>query len=70
MVYRILIVDDAVFMRMMIKDILVKNGFDVVVEVLDGVQVVEKFKEYLFDFVIMDIIMFEMDGIIVLKEIK
>lgn len=55
---------------MMIKDILVKNGFEVVVEVENGVQVVEKYKEYFFDFVIMDIMMLEMDGILVLKEIK
>ena len=42
---RILIVDDAAFMRMMIKDILTKNGFEVVGEAADGVQAVEKYKE-------------------------
>lgn len=46
MAHRILIVDDAAFMRMMIKDILVKNGFDVVAEASDGAQAVEKFKEH------------------------
>ncbi len=38
MAHRILIVDDAAFMRMMIKDILVKNGFEVVAEAENGAQ--------------------------------
>ena len=70
MAHRILIVDDAAFMRMMIKDILVKNGFDVVAEASDGAQAVEKFKEHSPDLVTMDITMPEMDGITALKEIK
>ena len=52
MAHRILIVDDAAFMRMMIKDILVKNGFDVVAEASDGAQAVEKFKEHSPDMMI------------------
>lgn len=67
---RILIVDDAAFMRMMIKDILTKNGFDVVGEAQDGVQAVEKFNELEPDLVTMDITMPEKDGITALKEIK
>ncbi len=67
---RILIVDDAAFMRMMIKDILVKNGFDVVAEAADGAQAVEKYFELKPDLVTMDITMPEMDGIAALKEIK
>ncbi|AZB42950.1 response regulator [Bacillus sp. FJAT-42376] len=70
MAKRILIVDDAAFMRMMIKDILSKNGFDVVGEAADGVQAVEKYKEHQPDLVTMDITMPEMDGITALKEIK
>lgn len=66
----VLIVDDAAFMRMMIKDILTKNGFDVVGEAEDGVQAVEKYKELTPDLVTMDITMPEMDGIAALKEIK
>ncbi|MEX2104626.1 MAG: response regulator, partial [Bacilli bacterium] len=42
---KILVVDDAAFMRMMIKDILVKNGFDVVGEANDGIQAIEMYKE-------------------------
>ncbi|MBM7618998.1 response regulator [Bacillus haimaensis] len=67
---RILIVDDAAFMRMMIKDILSKNGYEVVAEAADGVQAVEKYKEHHPDLVTMDITMPEMDGITALKEIK
>ncbi|TXL67691.1 response regulator [Cerasibacillus terrae] len=67
---RILVVDDAAFMRMMIKDILTKNGFQVVGEAQDGVQAVEKFKELTPDLVTMDITMPEMDGITALKKIK
>ncbi|ATH72204.1 response regulator [Bacillus altitudinis] len=70
MATKVLIVDDAAFMRMMIKDILVKNGFDVVGEAENGAQAVEKFKETSPDLVTMDITMPEMDGITALKEIK
>ena len=67
---RILIVDDAAFMRMMIKDILTKNGFEVVGEAGDGAEAVEKYKELNPDLVTMDITMPEMDGITSLKKIK
>lgn len=67
---RILIVDDAAFMRMMIKDILVKNGFEVVGEAADGSEAVEKYFELKPDLVTMDITMPEKDGIQALKEIK
>ena len=70
MAHRILVVDDAAFMRMMIKDILTKNGYDVVGEASDGQQAVEKYKELHPDLVTMDITMPEMDGISALKEIK
>ena len=70
MATKVLIVDDAAFMRMMIKDILVKNGFDVVGEAENGAQDVEKYKETSPDLVTMDITMPEMDGITALKEIK
>lgn len=67
---RILVVDDAAFMRMMIRDILSKNGFEVCGEANDGVQAIEKFKDLKPDLVTMDITMPEMDGINALKEIK
>ncbi|MCA1053522.1 response regulator [Rossellomorea aquimaris] len=70
MANKILIVDDAAFMRMMIKDILTKNGFEVVGEAADGAQAVEKYKELQPDLVTMDITMPEKDGIAALKDIK
>ncbi|MEQ2464130.1 response regulator [Niallia hominis] len=70
MAQKILIVDDAAFMRMMIKDILSKNGYEIVGEAADGMQAIEKFKETQPDLVTMDITMPEMDGITALKKIK
>lgn len=67
---KVLIVDDAAFMRMMIKDILSKNGYEIVGEAQDGAQAVDKYKELSPDLVTMDITMPEMDGITALKEIK
>ncbi|UHA73927.1 response regulator [Paenibacillus sp. 481] len=70
MANRILIVDDAAFMRMMIRDILTKNGYEVVGEASDGAQAIEKYKEHKPDLITMDITMPEMDGITSLKEIR
>ncbi|HOS69237.1 MAG TPA: response regulator [Bacillota bacterium] len=66
----ILIVDDAAFMRMMIKDVLSKNGFEISGEAENGAKAIEKFKETNPDLVIMDITMPEVDGIQAVKEIK
>ena len=66
----VLIVDDAAFMRMMIKDILTKNGYDVIGEAENGARAVEKYKELVPDLVIMDITMPEVDGIQAVREIK
>lgn len=70
MAQKILIVDDAAFMRMMIKDILTKNGFEIAAEAGDGSEAIEKYKETSPDLVTLDITMPEMDGIAALKEIK
>lgn len=67
---RILIVDDAAFMRMMIKDILEKNGFEVVGEANNGIKAVELYKKEKPDIVTMDITMPDMDGIEAVKAIK
>ncbi|MDI3540529.1 Chemotaxis protein CheY [Koleobacter methoxysyntrophicus] len=66
----ILIVDDAAFMRMMIKDILTKNGYKVAGEAEDGKKAIDKYNELKPDLVIMDITMPEMDGIQAVREIK
>jgi two-component system chemotaxis response regulator CheY len=67
---RVLVVDDAAFMRMMLKDILGKNGVEVVGEAANGNEAVEKYKELNPDIVTMDITMPEKDGITAVKEIK
>ena len=67
---KILIVDDAAFMRMMIKDILSKNGYEVVGEAENGAVAVNKYAEVKPDLVLMDITMPEKDGIQALKEIR
>ena len=70
MAKNILICDDAAFMRMMIKDILTKNGYNIVGEADNGAKAVEKYAELKPDLVLMDITMPEMDGIEALKKIK
>lgn len=65
----VLIVDDALFMRMMIRDILSKDGFEVVGEAENGVEAVERYKEMRPDLVTMDIVMPEMDGIEAVRQI-
>lgn len=67
---RVLVVDDAAFMRMMIKDILRKGGYEVVGEAEDGAKAIEKYKELQPDLVTMDITMPDMDGIAAVKEIR
>lgn len=67
---KILLVDDASFMRMMIKDALTKNGYTDIYEAADGVEAVAKYSEIRPDLVIMDITMPNMDGLGALKAIK
>lgn len=66
---RIMIVDDAAFMRMMIKNILIEAGYEIVAEAENGKQAVEKYNELKPDLVTMDITMPEMDGISAVREI-
>ena len=66
----ILVVDDAAFMRMMLKDILVKNGYTIAGEAGNGKEAIDKYKELHPDLVTMDITMPELDGIGALKGIK
>jgi len=70
MTAKVLVVDDAVFMRMMLKDILLKNGFIVVGEASNGNEATALYQELRPDIVTMDITMPEMDGITAVKEIK
>ena len=67
---RVLVVDDAAFMRMAIKIILNGNGFEVIGEAENGAIAVKKYKELKPDIVTMDITMPEMTGIEALKSIR
>ncbi len=66
---RILIVDDAAFMRMMIKDIVTKNDLEVVGEAQNGIEALEMYEQFKPDIVTMDITMPEKDGISAVKDI-
>ena len=67
---KILVVDDAAFMRMMIKDSLSKNGYTNLVEAEDGAAAVEKYQSEHPDLVIMDITMPNLNGIQALQAIR
>jgi two-component system chemotaxis response regulator CheY len=66
---RVLVVDDAIFMRKMISDIIEGNDMEVVGEADTGALAVEKYKELKPDLVTMDIIMPEMNGIDAVRQI-
>lgn len=66
---KVLIVDDTLFMRNVIKNILLKNGFDVVFEASNGLEGVQKYEELKPDIVTMDITMPIMSGIEALQYI-
>jgi len=65
----VLVVDDAAFMRVTIKNMLERNGFSVVGEAENGKVAIHKFHELKPDIVTMDITMPEMDGLCALKTI-
>jgi two-component system chemotaxis response regulator CheY len=74
MAIKVMIVDDAMFMRNMISDIFQgkkfgEEDFEVVAEAENGIEAVEKYKEHMPHVVTMDIVMPEMTGIEALKEI-
>ncbi len=66
---KVLIVDDADFMRLAIKNFLVKNGYQDIVEARNGSEALKKYKEQRPDIVTMDITMPEMTGLEALKAI-
>jgi len=67
---RILLVDDSKVSRSSLKDILIKNGYEVAGEAGNGKAAVEQYGELQPDLVLMDVIMPEMDGVEALKKIK
>ncbi|NLL58947.1 MAG: response regulator [Firmicutes bacterium] len=66
---RVLITDDTAFMRMTLRNVLEKNGYEVVGEAEDGYQAVEQYMLSKPDLVTMDITMPNMDGITAIKKI-
>ena len=69
MAHRVLVCDDAIFMRTMIGDILASAGYEVVGEAETGVQAIERYRELKPDLVTMDIVMPDMGGIDAVREI-
>lgn len=67
---KIMLVDDAAFMRMMIKDTLSKNGYTEIVEAGNGEQALSAYAAEKPDLVLMDITMPVMDGLEALKRLK
>jgi two-component system chemotaxis response regulator CheY len=69
MAAKVLIVDDAIFMRNMLRNIFVESGFEIAGEASDGLEAVEQYKALSPDLTTMDIVMPERNGIEALKEI-
>lgn len=67
---KVLIVDDAAFMRMMLKNILANTAYEVVGEADTGAKGVQLYQELRPDIVTMDITMPDMDGLTAVKEIR
>lgn len=67
---KVLIVDDAVYMRLSLKTILERNGFEVIGDAGSGIEAIDKYNLLKPDIVTMDITMPEMDGVQALCEIK
>jgi two-component system, chemotaxis family, chemotaxis protein CheY len=66
---RVLVVDDAAFMRKMVSDTLTKGGHEVVGEAGNGVEAVDRYQQLQPDLTTLDITMPEKDGIAALQEI-
>ncbi len=69
MLKRVLIADDAAFMREMLRDILTEGGFEIAAEAIDGNEAIELFQEHTPDLVMLDIVMPRKSGLEALKEI-
>jgi two-component system chemotaxis response regulator CheY len=66
---RVLVVDDAVFMRKVVSDALVKGGHEIIGEAANGQEAVDRFQELKPEVMTLDITMPEKDGLSALKEI-
>jgi two-component system chemotaxis response regulator CheY len=70
MALRVMLVDDAVFMRNMLREAFAGSGHEIVAEAADGVEAVEKFAEARPDLVVMDLVMPLRSGIEATREIR
>jgi two-component system chemotaxis response regulator CheY len=70
MAKRILIVDDALIMRMKIKEIAQQAGWEIAGEAASGTEAVERYRELKPDLVTMDIVMPQMDGVAALRAVR
>lgn len=70
MVRKIMLVDDSLFMRNMLRGILEEEGYEIVAEAVDGVEAVAKYRQFRPDLTTMDIIMPAKNGIEALREIR
>ncbi len=66
---RVLITDDAAFMREMLREIIAEGGYEVVAEAADGEEALERFNEHHPDVVTLDIVMPGKSGLEVLREL-
>ena len=66
---KILVTDDSIFAREVIKDILTRNGYNNIIEASDGIEAVEMYEKESPDLVLLDLIMDKMDGVEALKKI-
>ncbi len=67
---KIMVVDDAAFLRVMLKEILVQGGHEVIVEASNGEEAVQKYKTWRPELVTMDVTMPVMEGLKALQEIR
>jgi two-component system chemotaxis response regulator CheY len=67
---RLLVVDDALIMRAIIKDIAVKAGWEIAGEAANGVECLARYRELRPDLVTLDIVMPELDGVATLRALR
>lgn len=66
----VLVVDDSIFIRNILKDMLTRLGIAAIDEAADGLEAVEKVRTNNYDLIFMDIMMPKMDGLQAIKEIR
>lgn len=65
----VLVVEDSLFIRMLLKNILSENGYEVVAEAATGDEAIDKYMEYQPDIITIDITIPELNGVEASKDI-